>query len=57
MLTGSGAGTVPVALKVRGAFRAKLRQAQRLDAFIEITASDAAGVRADPPRRRLVLRR
>ncbi len=53
----TGTGTRQVTLKLLPGLRAKLRGAQRLDAFIEITASDAAGVRADPPRRRLVLRR
>lgn len=53
----TGTGTLEVTLKLFPALRAKLRRAERLSAFIDIAASDAAGVRADPPTRRLVLKR
>ena len=52
----SGTGTIRVTIRVSGAIRAKLRSAGRLNARIVIVADDAAGVRANVVKRRLVLR-
>ncbi len=43
-------------IRVSAAIRAKLRRAGRLNARIEIVADDAAAVRANEVKRRLVLR-
>lgn len=53
----SATGTVTVTLRLRGIFRARLRRVQRLDASIDVSASDATGISAKPVRHRLVLRR